>query len=100
MGLGDGEPLLWYGGRYHSLPDWLDWRGWRRAARSEDAGPVRVKSASFSDAFVARSGGHGCNTCRVGAQGTPLSRPGRQPRIPGSATTADVKQRHRNSRGA
>jgi flavin reductase (DIM6/NTAB) family NADH-FMN oxidoreductase RutF len=21
MGLGDGEPLLWYGGRYHSLPD-------------------------------------------------------------------------------
>ena len=21
MGLGDGNPLLWYGGRYHSLPD-------------------------------------------------------------------------------
>jgi flavin reductase (DIM6/NTAB) family NADH-FMN oxidoreductase RutF len=21
MGLGDGDPLLWYGGRYHSLPD-------------------------------------------------------------------------------
>ncbi len=21
MGLGDGKPLLWYGGRYHSLPD-------------------------------------------------------------------------------
>jgi flavin reductase (DIM6/NTAB) family NADH-FMN oxidoreductase RutF len=21
MGLGDGDPLLWYGGRYHALPD-------------------------------------------------------------------------------
>ncbi|MGI8714484.1 MAG: flavin reductase family protein [Solirubrobacteraceae bacterium] len=21
MGLGDGQPLLWYGGRYHALPD-------------------------------------------------------------------------------
>jgi flavin reductase (DIM6/NTAB) family NADH-FMN oxidoreductase RutF len=22
MGLGDGEPLLWYSGRYHALPRW------------------------------------------------------------------------------